>query len=95
MIKIYQSKRNKSNFFQVIQTDDPENIFMTQDGVNSIPNPGLFVLQQGGVENVLNRCIDWEGTLDTYKAYRKSLMPKAKRKRVKKVKVIPAVKVEF
>lgn len=63
------------NYFKTVQShkmyfvsqNEDGSLWITNDGVNSIANPGQFILSMGGIEAVLNRCNE-EITLDEFKA---------------------------
>lgn len=61
-MKILQTKRLA---YQIIENGDGT-ILVTKDGVNSINNAGAFIMCYGGVEKVIENCIEYDGTLEQF-----------------------------
>lgn len=64
MKNFIQTSKTNNLYFVVLNEDG--SLFITSDGVNSIPNAGQFILSMGGIQKVLDRCTE-EITLEEFK----------------------------
>ena len=71
-MKIFKTRNRTASSFQVIQNEDGT-LLLTRDGITSIRNAALIIHNLGkesengnGIEEVLSRCIEFEGTLKEF-----------------------------
>lgn len=62
-MKYFVSKR----FVLLVKQNEDGSLFLTKDGVNSMENAGWFINSMGGIQSVLNRCIESDMSFDEFK----------------------------
>lgn len=62
-MKYFVSKR----FVLLVKQNEDGSLFLTKDGVNSMENAGWFINSMGGIQSVLNRCIESDMPFDEFK----------------------------
>lgn len=62
-MKYFVSKR----YVLLVKQNEDGSLFLTKDGVNSMENAGWFINSMGGIQSVLNRCIESDMSFDEFK----------------------------
>jgi len=62
-MKYFVSKR----FVLLVKQNEDGSLFLTKDGVNSMDNAGWFINSMGGIQSVLNRCVESDMPFDEFR----------------------------